>query len=70
MSDTPTKPPYSYPSFDDPPPRAISVDALLGKVIRRLVEDASRPEEDLGSTLKAVLAMLDQRTITASKPSR
>ncbi|NEU14543.1 hypothetical protein G3T14_20825 [Methylobacterium sp. BTF04] len=70
MSDTPTKPPHSYPSFEDPPPRAISTDALLGKVIRRLVEDGSRREEDLSGTMKAVLAMLDHRMTTASKPSR
>ncbi|TXN41693.1 hypothetical protein FV232_11105 [Methylobacterium sp. WL30] len=66
MSDTPTK--YrSYPSFEDPPPRAISMDALLGKVIRRLFEDGARREDGLAGTLQAVLRALDHPMSTASK---
>ena len=61
MSDTPARPLKLYPSFEDPPPRAISTDELLGQVIRRLFEDGVRCEEGLAGTLKAVLAALDRR---------
>ena len=69
MSDTPTKP-HSYPSFEDPPPRAISIDALLGRVIRRMFEDGAHRRDGLAGTLQVVLASLDQGATTISKPSR
>ncbi|TXM73128.1 hypothetical protein FV218_11915 [Methylobacterium sp. WL69] len=70
MTDTPTRHTQSYPSFADPPPRAISTDALLATVIRRIFEDAARCEDGLAGTLRAVLVTLDHRIATASKPSR
>ncbi|KQP85492.1 hypothetical protein ASF60_05175 [Methylobacterium sp. Leaf113] len=70
MTDTPNRQTRYYPSFADPPPRAISTDALLGAVIRRVFEDAARCEDGLAGTLRAVLAALDRRIATASKPSR
>lgn len=69
-SETPTRPLQPYRSFEDPPPRAACTDALLGKVIRRLFEDASHREEGLVGTLQAVLATLDHRMTAAGKPYR
>lgn len=65
MTDTPFRQPQPYPSFEDPPPRAIGTDALLGKVVRRLFEDASKGEEAHAGTLRAVLRMLDHRAAGA-----
>lgn len=70
MSDTPTRPLLPYPSFEDPPPRAASTDALLGRVIRRLFEVGARHEDGLAGALHAVLATLDHRMTAAGKPSR
>lgn len=68
-SDTPTRPPQPYPSFEDPPPRAACTDALLGRVIRRLFEVGARHEDGLAGALQAVLATLDHRMTAAGKPS-
>lgn len=70
MSGTPTKAFSPYPSFEDPPPRAISTDALLGKVVRRLFEDGSRREDGLAGTLRAVLVALDHGMAATGKPTR
>lgn len=70
MSDTPTKPSHSYPSFEDPPPRAISTDALLGRVIRRLLDDGERHEDGLAGTLAAVLKTLNDRRAASGKSAR
>lgn len=70
MSDTSTRTFQPYPSFEDPPPRAVCTDALLGSVIRRLVEDGPRHEDGLAGALQAVLATLDHRMTAAGKASR
>ena len=70
MADTPIRHTLPYPSFEEPPPRAISTDALLGKLIRRMFEDATCREEGLAGTLKAVLHFLEHRATTANRPSR
>ncbi|NEU14337.1 hypothetical protein G3T14_19715 [Methylobacterium sp. BTF04] len=70
MSDTPIRPLQPYPSFEDPPPRAASTDALLGRVVRRLFEVGARHEDGLAGTLKVVLTTLDHRMTAAGKPSR
>ena len=70
MTNAPTRQHQSYPSFEDPPPRAVSTDALLGRMIRRLFEDASHREDGLVGTLQAVLATLDHRMTAAGKHSR
>jgi hypothetical protein len=43
---------------------------LLGKLIRRMFEDATCREEGLAGTLKAVLHFLEHRATTANRPSR
>lgn len=69
MSDNQTRPLQPYPSFEDPPPRAVCVDALLGRVVRRLFEVGARHENGLAGALQAVLATLDHRMTAAGKPS-
>ncbi|WP_267421427.1 hypothetical protein [Methylobacterium sp. GC_Met_2] len=70
MTDPSTRPIQPYPSFEDPPPRAACIDALLGRVVRRLFEVGARHEDGLAGALQAVLATLDHRMIAAGKPSR
>lgn len=70
MSDAPTRQHQPYPSFEDPPPRAVSTDALLGRVIRRLFEDGARQDDGLAGALQSVLVTLDHRMTAAGKPSR
>ncbi|MCJ2109810.1 hypothetical protein MKK64_01040 [Methylobacterium sp. E-025] len=70
MSDISSRPLQPYPSFEDPPPRAVCTDALLGRVIRRLFEVGARHEDGLAGALQAVLATLDHRMAAAGKRSR
>jgi hypothetical protein len=70
MTDAPTRPHQPYPSFEDPPPRGVSTDALLGRVIRRLFEVGARHEDGLAGALQVVMATLDHRMTAAGKPSR
>lgn len=69
-SNTPIRPLQPYRSFEDPPPRAVCTDALLGRMIRRLFEDGARHEDGLAGALQAVLATLDHRMTAAGKASR
>ncbi|TXN72552.1 hypothetical protein [Methylobacterium sp. WL6] len=70
MPDIPNRPVRTYPSFEDPPPRAVCTDALLGRVVRRLFEVGARHEDGLAGALQAVLATLDHRMTAANKPTR